>query len=125
MDDVREEIRRLQDEWTAAIRARDRDALEHFLGAEYALSSRLGFIDRARWLEIALTRYEIDTWSFEDSRIDVYAGGEVAVSRSRYRQIGRIGDLDLSELFVLTDVWVRRDGRWQVVARHSSVVDEG
>jgi hypothetical protein len=29
---------------------------------------------------------------------------------------------NLSNVFRLTDVWARRDGRWQVVARHSSIL---
>ena len=29
---------------------------------------------------------------------------------------------NLSNVFRLTDVWTRDDGRWQVVARHSSIL---
>jgi hypothetical protein len=29
--------------------------------------------------------------------------------------------VSLSNVFRLTDVWSRIDGRWQVVARHSSI----
>jgi hypothetical protein len=42
--------------------------------------------------------------------------------RARYRQQATVAGQDRSGAFLLTDVWVRRDGRWQVVTRHSSHV---
>jgi hypothetical protein len=41
---------------------------------------------------------------------------------SRYRQVGRLDGRDVSGELHVTDVWVRRDGRWQIVRRHASAV---
>ena len=47
--------------------------------------------------------------------------GDTGVVHSRYSQVANYEHVNLSNLFQLTDVWSRVDGRWQVVARHSSV----
>ena len=58
--------------------------------------------------------------SFEYSDFLVNIFGDAAVVKSRLSQVARVGDQPWNETFMLTDVWVRRNGRWQVVARHSS-----
>ena len=40
---------------------------------------------------------------------------------SRYRQTGRLEGRDLSHRMHVTDIWVRRDGRWQIVRRHATI----
>jgi hypothetical protein len=40
---------------------------------------------------------------------------------SRYRQVASLEDRDLSGDMNVTDVWTRRDGRWQIVRRHATV----
>jgi hypothetical protein len=46
--------------------------------------------------------------------------GHVAVVRSRYRQTGSMDGEDRNQTYLMTDVWVRRAGRWQAVTRHVS-----
>lgn len=74
---------------------------------------------RQRWLEL-LPQYVVHEYAFEDVRIHVY--GETAVMRSRYRQRATVAGADRSGSMMITDVWVNRDGRWQVVARHTSFI---
>lgn len=117
------EILKRQDEWMDAVRRKDFDALDQILAAEYVLiSARLGFVDRQRWLEVARD-YNIEKFEYTDSQIHVY--GDTAVSNSRYQQKADWRGEDLSVPFYLTDVWVHRHGRWQVVSRHSSIPVEG
>jgi len=44
------------------------------------------------------------------------------VVHSRYSQVASYRHTSLSNAFRLTDIWSRIDGRWQVVARHSSIL---
>ena len=46
-----------------------------------------------------------------------------AVIHARYSQIANYDAVNLSHVFRLTDVWARSDGKWQVVARHSSILE--
>ena len=54
--------------------------------------------------------------------MDIDVHGDTAVVHSRYSQIASLHQTSLSNAFRLTDVWSRLDGRWQVVARHSSIL---
>jgi len=65
--------------------------------------------------------YTIEEFDYLESEIHVYE--ETAVSNSRYRQKATYKSEDISGVFYLTDIWVKRDGRWQVVTRHSSIAD--
>ena len=49
--------------------------------------------------------------------------GDTAVSNSRYLQKATYKGEALSGAFYLTDVWVKRDDRWQAVTRHSSFAE--
>jgi len=74
-------------------------------------------VDRATWLGL-LDRVKNESFAYSDMRVDLF--GDAAVVRSRLTQKARVGDQRWDETFALTDVWIRRDRRWQVVARHSS-----
>jgi ketosteroid isomerase-like protein len=119
MDQIEQEIRDIQQGWMDAATRRDEPALEAILGDEYVLiSARLGIVGREGWLAMG-PDYEIQEFEYLESDIHVY--GATAVSNSRYRQRASFKGQDLSALFYLTDVWVKRDARWQVVTRHSSI----
>ena len=75
---------------------------------------------REQWMGAALGGYRITTFAFEDMDIDVF--GDTAVVHARYSQIASYSTVNLSNVFRLTDVWSKHTGRWQVVARHSSVL---
>jgi hypothetical protein len=54
--------------------------------------------------------------------MDVDVFGDTGVIHARYSQVANFESTNLSNVFRLTDIWARRDGRWQVVARHSSIL---
>ena len=49
--------------------------------------------------------------------------GNTAVVVSRYRQTARSDGQDVSARLHMTDVWIRRDGRWQIVRRHATITE--
>jgi ketosteroid isomerase-like protein len=119
MDQAEQEIQQVQQRWMEAASRKDEQVLDDILGDEYVLiSARLGFVDRRGWLAMG-PDYDIEEFEYLESDIRVY--GDTAVSNSRYRQTATFKGQDLSVVFYLTDVWVKRDGRWQVVTRHSSI----
>jgi ketosteroid isomerase-like protein len=104
-----------------AVRDRELDWLEEHLGAEFTLTTgRPGTPVRGReeWLAVTGGRYVIEEFAFDD--LDVLEYGDVGVVRSRYRQRGSMDGADRSQAFLMTDVWVQRDGRMQLVTRHVS-----
>jgi len=114
------EVRAAAQRWSEAIVNRDIATAEVLLAPEYALmAADLGEMSRDRWLA-ALPDYVVHSYEFDDVRIHVY--GDTAVMRSRYRQSATVFGKDRSGTMLVTDVWVKRDGRWQVVARHTSPI---
>jgi ketosteroid isomerase-like protein len=100
---------------------RDRSALEQFLADEFTMVTNRGSVsDKAQWLENMLERVgrEVMPPEFLDVRVRVY--GDAALMTSRDILWATFDGKDWSGELYLTDVWVRRDGRWQLVRRHAS-----
>jgi ketosteroid isomerase-like protein len=114
------EIERISREWMDAVPRRDREALERYLADEFVLTSNQGLrMDRATWLDIALNRVS-GAGGYSDVSVRVY--GDAAVMLSLWTMTATIDGKDWSGTSFITDVWVKRDDRWQVVTRHSSSV---
>lgn len=106
-----------------AMQARDEEALERLVAPGFrftALHLAPEPMSREQWMGAALGGYRISSFAYESMDIDVF--GETAVIHARYSQMATYDGVNLSNAFRLTDIWARRDGRWQVVARHSSVL---
>jgi hypothetical protein len=109
----------LQNEWMAAWQRLDYDRLEEILAPEFTLTSARSdrLVDRAEWLRL-LDQVRNESFEYSDFIVQVFR--DAAVVKSRLSQVARVGTQPWNETFMLTDVWIRRNGRWQVVARHSS-----
>ena len=113
------ELIALSNELVGAVHEHDVARLEQLLADEFTLNGAAGELDREAFLEAAAGPYEIDDWAYEEIDPDVYGNSAVVVSR--YRQTGRLAGRDLSHRMHVTDIWVRRDGRWQIVRRHATI----
>ncbi len=109
----------LENEWMSAWQRQDVARLEEILAPEFALTSARTdqLVDRTAWLQM-LGQVRNDSFEYFDFRVNVF--GDAGVVQSRMSQVATVGGQPWNETFMLTDVWIRRDGRWQVVARHSS-----
>ena len=122
-DDDRAELARLEQEWMEAMQARDRERLEELVADGFrftAIHLNPEPMTREQWMGAAMEGYRITTFAYEEMDVDVF--GDTGVIHARYSQIASYATVNLSNVFRLTDVWSRIDGRWQVVARHSSVL---
>src|SRR3954468_15044450 len=121
--DDRAELERLEDEWMAAMQARDMDRLEALVADGFrftAIHLNPDPMTREQWMGAAREGYTIVSFAYESMDIDVF--GDTAVVHSRYSQVASYHHTSLSNAFRLTDIWSRIDGHWQVVARHSSLL---
>ena len=123
VEEDRRELARLQEEWMAAMQQRNAERLEEIVAPEFVFTAI--HIDpepmsREAWMGAAMGGYSISSFYYDE--MDVVAAGDTAVVHSRYSQIASFNGRNLSSMFRLTDVWSRRDGAWQVVARHSSIL---
>lgn len=115
---VEHELVDLSQEWMRAVQEHDRERLDGILAREFSVVGAIGDLGREEWLERVAGPYAIEDFTYEEIDVEVY--GDTAVLTSRYRQTARLDGRDLSGSYLVTDVWVRRDGRWQVVRRHAT-----
>jgi ketosteroid isomerase-like protein len=123
VEDDRRELAALEEEWMSAMQARDAARLEELVAHGFrftALHLAPEPMSREQWMGAAMGGYHIVSFAFQSKDIDVF--GDTAVIHARYSQIANYDAVDLSHGYRLTDVWARIDGRWQVVARHSSIL---
>ena len=116
-------LTRLERRFMEATQRRDAEFLERHLGEEFTLTTGRPGAEvrgRAEWLDVTQQSYAIESFEFE--KLDVRVYGHVAVVASRYRQEARMGVLERSGSYLMTDVWIRRKGRWQLVCRHATAL---
>lgn len=123
LEEEREALAKLEDEWMEAMQRRDAERLEELVAPEFrftAIHLSPEPMTREAWIGAALGGYHISSYYFDEMEIDI--AGDTAVVHANYSQIASFDGRNLSHMFRLTDVWARRDGRWQVVVRHSSII---
>ena len=121
--DDRADLERLQKQWMQAVADRDTDRLEEIVAPGFrftALHLAPEPMTREQWMGAAMGGYHIISFAYESMDIDVF--GDTGVIHARYSQIANFDAVNLSNVFRLTDVWSKHSGKWQVVARHSSVL---
>jgi hypothetical protein len=114
---LREAIRPIYDRWMEAVRDKNMSTLESIMATEYIYTATgQGRSTRRQWMD-SVPVYDIISYELMD--FDVLPLGDSAVCAVRYRQEARVRGVPRSGEFLITDTWVRRDGRWQVVSRSS------
>ena len=119
----RVELARLEEEWMSAMQARDMDRLEELVAPGFrftAIHLAPEPFTREQWMGAAREGYTIVSFAYEHMDVDVF--GDTGVIHARYSQVANYESTNLSNVFRLTDIWSRNNGRWQVVARHSSIL---
>jgi ketosteroid isomerase-like protein len=123
-DDDRARLAQLQLDWMQAVADRDMERLEEIVAPGFrftAIHLNPEPMTREQWMAAAREGYTIVSFAYESMDIDVW--GDTAIVHSRYSQVANYHHTSLSNAFRLTDVWNRgEDGKWRVVARHSSIL---
>jgi ketosteroid isomerase-like protein len=102
---------------------RDRAALEAILAPEWSVTDPTGHVlTRQQVLQQTFesTDRRIDTMTVDDVEVRMY--GDTAVATGRTQATGNYRGTAAVVVLRFTDVVVRRDGVWQVVASHGSFV---
>jgi ketosteroid isomerase-like protein len=118
---VEQELVKMENEWARAWQLPDPAALENLVADDFTLigsSSKGEVVNKRQYIDSTLKLVRGDGYSFERMNVRIY--GDTAVINAQFQQRATFAGRDWSGEFLLTDVWVKRNGRWQVVARHSS-----
>ena len=118
---VAHELVELAHDLARAVSDHDVARLEGLLADEFTLQGAAGQLDREAFLQAAAGPYEIDEFTYEEIDPEIY--GNTAVLVSRYSQVARLDGRDLTHRMHVTDIWTRREARWQIVRRHATIAD--
>jgi ketosteroid isomerase-like protein len=116
----------LEAEWRDALCRKDMDKLRALVHPDFVLigtrSSGPFVMHRDEWLD-AIQRREVDTIELEvrdaTALPDVMVGTVQAKWRVKY--LGRV----IEDCVLLTDVWVKDNGDWRALRRHSTPAPAG
>ena len=111
----------LERKWMASLQQRDASALSQIISADFTLvSPRLVTAagDRDRYFQHAMRELNLTSYDFDEVTVRTY--GRTAVVSGRLTQSAAVAGEDWGGTYLFTDVWVSRDGTWQVVSRHAS-----
>ncbi len=121
--DCRELIGSLEREWRDALCAKDMDRLRSLIHPQFTLigsrASGAFIMGRDEWLE-AIQKRELVGIDLNVKDAVVFA--DVIVGTIEANWCVKYRDKPIQDCVLLTDVWVRDEGRWRVVRRHSSPV---
>ena len=120
------DARELEHQWRDALIAKDEATLRRLIHPQFRLvgirSTGSVAVDLEQWIE-ALKRMDIASLEVRITECVALESTMVATVDAQWR-VRYLGQL-IDERVLLTDVWVREDGRWQVLRRHSSPVPAG
>ena len=120
------DARELEYQWRDALIAKDEATLRRLIHPQFRLvgirSTGSVAVDLEQWIE-ALKRMDIASLEVRITECVALESTMVATVDAQWR-VRYLGQL-IDERVLLTDVWVREDGRWQVLRRHSSPVPAG
>lgn len=112
-------------EFQRCIAERDVEAATVVLDADYALvlvQPVAAVVSKDRWLA-TLPDYIVHSYDVQEQLIDV--DGDVAAVLHRAQMHATVAGVDRSGVFIVTDIWRRRDGQWRVWKRHSTPLTAG
>lgn len=120
------DVKDLERQWRDALIAKDEGALRALIHPQFKLvgirSTGSVAVSLDQWLE-ALKRMDIASLEVRVTECVALDNTMVATVDAQW-QVRYLGQL-IDERVLLTDVWVREKGNWQVVRRHSSPVPTG
>ena len=116
----------LEREWRDALCTKDMDRLRSLVHPDFVLigtrSTGPFVMHRDEWLD-AIQRRDVDTIDLEvhdATALDQVMVGTVQ-AKWRVKYLGRV----IEDCVVLTDVWVKDEGRWRALRRHSTPAPAG
>ncbi len=119
-------IEGLEREWRDALCRKDMERLGSLVHKDFMLigtrSTGPFMLTRDEWLDAIQRRevFAIDVEVQDATALDNLMIGTVH-ARWRLKYLGR----EIEDCVVMTDVWVKDDGRWQAIRRHSTPAPPG
>jgi len=117
-----QELAKLENAWKQAVVNRDKASLERLYTADYTSTDTEGMTwNRGQDIEIDMEGpSHLTSFSLDDLKVQVV--GDVAVVTGRNTATGTLVGKKVSAKTRFTDVFVKRDGRWQCMRSQSTAI---
>jgi ketosteroid isomerase-like protein len=115
----------LERRWMEALKLRDASALSQIISDDFTLVSPRLVVsagDRDKYFKHVARDLNLASYDFEELTVRLY--GRAAVVSGRLKQSASVAGEDWGGSYLVTDVWVGRDGFWRVVSRHATLVQD-
>jgi len=111
----------LENRMMNAFKEGDKEILEQIIGDEFVLTSATSKGEQIRkrgYIDGGLNLVKVESFRFHDLKVQTFDNAAIVTCRIDWKSTwsGKRWDAD----FLMTDVWVKRDNKWQIVNRHSS-----
>jgi hypothetical protein len=127
MNKVETEIRKLEDELTQSELRVDVEALDHIYAEDIMVTAPIGIcVDKpAVMAEVrqAAAKATVEKYDKDDLKVRAYSE-TAAVTSYRITAKAKFEETDINAKFCITNVWLKRDDRWQIVARHTANLEQ-
>ena len=114
-------MRAVEQKWAEAYKKRQVDVLSALLSDDYLITmedgsvyGKVGFISRT-----ATPSEHVEISEFADLKVRVH--GDAAVVTGNYHEQGESSGKPYEYRDRMTDVWMKLDGKWKLVASHYSI----
>ena len=116
-------ITQLEHDWVNAIVAKDTKTLDRIISDDFngTTPESYDFPKSMAIDDIKTGTYAVQSMVLDDVSVNVF--GDAAVAFTSQQEKSTYAGKDRSGHYHFTDTWIKRDGRWQVVASHGSRAD--
>lgn len=117
LGEIAKEVEAAERAWMEAWLHRDIETCNEILDEGFVLTSATGVLmGKAEWLDKAAGAFSASEFTWLSIIVRKIVA-DVAVAHVKSSQVATIQGKDWSGIFLMTDVWVKRAGRWRVAAR--------
>src|SRR5260370_14219199 len=122
MSEVEKEILRLEEELTKTEMRVDGEALDRIYAEDIMVTAPIGIcVDKpAVMTEIRQAAEKAVVGRYDKDDLKVRAFGDTAVSSYRMIAEATFEGKEIKRQLCITNVWMTRNGNWQIVARHTA-----
>jgi ketosteroid isomerase-like protein len=127
---IEAEIKKLESDWAAAVMRHDAEAARNILADDLVLTYPDGNTGTksSELADIAAGAMTAEQWEIADPRVTVldadtaFITGRGVLKNAKYKDPKSKTTVDVSGQYRFTDVYEKRNGKWQAVASHTTKI---
>lgn len=122
-EELEPSLKKASDKYMETVKNRDKNSFAKLLAEDYSSTNPAGKV-RSAEQDIAMMfdpEFTLESVSTEDKKFKVYRN--FAVETGQYNVKGHYNGESFKESGRYTSTWIYKDGKWQIVADHSSIIE--